>query len=231
MPDFGFDDWMDDQLRNVPVPRDLDARLRDIAGPSAGREIARLQLAPSDGRIDRTLRSVEIPRGLPGRLRAIARPRILTAWRRVPRDMWAAAASVLIFAGAGATLALWNMEPAAPTVAQQPEAPRAAQPPVQPLVESPAERQAESRRPAPKLQKPVTVALGNEPQRSGGLVENINAMGTALRQAIEAQQRAKFALGSAGQLESLPDLAMLEPPVARGIAPPRVRGYDLLFQL
>jgi len=237
MPDFGFDDWMDDQLRNVPVPHDLDARLRDIAGPSAGREIARPQLAPSDGRIDRTLRSVEIPRGFQGRLRAIARPRILTAWRRVPRDMWAAAASVLIFAGAGATLALWNMEPAGPTVAQQPNtappqpAPQPVQPPAQAFADASTARPAEVRRATPKLQKPVTVALGDQTSSSGGLVENINALGSSLRQAIEAQQRAKFALGSAGQLDPLPDLAMLETPVARGIAPPRVRGYDLLFQL
>ncbi len=234
MPDFGFDDWMDDQLRNVPVPRDLDARLRDIAGPSAGREIARPQLAPSDGRIDRTLRSVEIPRGFQGRLRAIARPKIFTAWRRVPRDMWAAAASVLIFAGAGATLALWNMEPAGPPVAQQPDpAPQqpTPQPPVQALVESNASQSVETRRTTPKLQKPVTVALGDQPKSAGGLVENMNALGSSLRQAIEAQRRAKFALGSAGQLEPLPDLAMLETPVARGISPPRVRGYDLLFQL
>src|SRR5690606_1139174 len=41
----------------------------------------------------------------------------------------------------------------------------------------------------------------------------------------------QYALGSSGQIERLPDLEVLEPPVARGISAPRVRGYDLLFQL
>jgi Ca-activated chloride channel family protein len=240
MPDFGFDDWMDDQLRNVPVPRDLEARLRDIAGPSTGRETARPQLSPSDARIDRTLRSVELPRALPARLRTIARPKILTAWRRVPRDMWAAAASVLIFAGAGASLALWNMEPAAPPVAQTDAAPPRVSAPTQPSAQALAagpntEHGRHSlpgkRRTPPKRQTPVTIALNNQPQQSGSLAENMNALGSSLRQAIEAQKRAKFALGSSGQFEPLPDLAMLEAPVARGIAPPRSRGYDLLFQL
>ncbi len=240
MPDHGFDDWMDAQLRKVPVPHDLEVRLRDISRPSAdGLEPARPQLSPSDARIDRTIRSVETPRGLERRLRTISRPPMLAAWRRIPRDMWAAAASVLIFAGAGTLLAFWNTEQAPPALAQQEAAqpqeasPTPAQPPVQALAESKTPRPTASRpgAGAPKLQKPVTVALGEQPQPSAGLVDNMNAMGTALRRAIEAQQRAKFALGSSGQFEAVPALAAIEPHVARGITPPRVHGYDHLFQL
>jgi len=61
MADFGFDDWMDAELRNVPVPPDLRERLL------AGRP------GPSDAQLDHALRGVTVPPDLGRRLRRIAR--------------------------------------------------------------------------------------------------------------------------------------------------------------
>src|SRR5262245_47466367 len=61
MPKFGFDDWMDAQLRQVPLPRTLLARLRNNTGPSA-----------ADEKMGILLRNVAVPIDLESRLMQIA---------------------------------------------------------------------------------------------------------------------------------------------------------------
>ena len=241
MPDFGFDDWgsddrIDAHLRDVPVPRDLHARLR-AARPSPD-ELAAAQARehdPVDARLDALLRNVEVPEHLHRNLRAIARRRVLPwAWRQIPPGTWMAAASLFFLATAGAYLAVVGV----PGQANRPE-----------VAKGPAD--AVSGQPAPRMaaqpvhstppgirrtrrQTPVTVPLGQQQLVEGDshkLLENVAGVGTSIRQAIETKMRAQLALGANGQIERLPDLEVLEPPVARGVTPPRVRGYDLLFQL
>lgn len=246
MPDFGFDDWMDAQLRKVPVPRDLHARLRNALPPSeadgtsAGSVGANAN--PADAQLDALLKNVEVPEGLHRRLRRIPRGRLLPlAWRDVSRGAWAAAASVMLLAGAGTFVALRSAS--GPQVAAQGGAPMAKAGPqnkgavgsAETAIASQNDRAKSRERSAPSppiRQAPVTVALGDQSNSpSGRLMRNVSDVGSALRKAIEAQQAARMALGAGGQVEPLPNLEMLEPPHARGIAPPRVRGYDLLFQL
>ena len=62
-------------------------------------------------------------------------------------------------------------------------------------------------------------------------LEDVAAMGSTVRQAIDAKLREQAALGANGTLDRLPDLETFEPALAWGVAPPRVRGYDLLFEL
>ncbi len=241
MPDFGFDDWgsddrIDAHLRDVSVPRDLHARLR-AARPSA-EELAAAQAGehdPLDARMDALLRNVDVPEGFHRRLRGIARRQFLPInWRRTPPHTWAAAASLLILANAGAYLAMvgvpdaTNRQEIAERLAEPNTGPPTSRFASQPINSTPAGRRQ------PRRQVPVTVPLG-QPELAAGeshkLLENVAGVGTSIRQAIEAKMRAQLALGANGRIERLPDLEVLEPPVARGVTPPRVRGYDLLFQL
>jgi hypothetical protein len=265
MPDFGFDDWMDAQLRGVPVPRDLHARLRAARPPAddvpplgeagePGESLAR----SSDARMDALLRNVEIPETLHRDLRRISRwfamPR---TWRDVSRGAWAAAASMLIVTGAGT---YWIVGRDASTSAPQQIAakvPSPQAPAPQTVVASPANAKATNSNatakkstrsksqlarapvpqpsPAGRRQRPITVALGAEREaaanQSQAMLQGVVGVGTSIRKALESRQRAQVALGSSDQLEPLPELEVLEPPVARGVAAPRVRGYDLMYQL
>jgi hypothetical protein len=243
MPDFGFDDWMDAQLRGVPVPRDLHARLResrpssdDPAAPEG--ESGSGKVRSSESRMDALLRNVEIPEDLHRKLRRIPRRQLIPlSWRDVSRGTWAAAASVLIVASAGAYLALGRggTEPAETEIAEKPALPQSTAPPQTLLARTPQAKLQKPTQAASRRQKPITVALGAEREaaaaQSQGLLQNVAGVGTSIRKAFEARQRAQSALGSSGQIEQLPDLEVLEPPIARGVAAPRVRGYDLLFQL
>lgn len=256
MPDFGFDDWMDAQLRGVPVPRDLHARLREVR-PSADDPAAPLddagagQARSSDSRMDALLRNVEIPEGLHRRLRRIPRRNLIPlSWRDVSRGTWAAAASLLIVTGAGAYLVVGRgdtspgTEVAAkvlsssatlPTAKATSEPSKAATGPQKSLARASRVKDEKSSPTVSRRQKPITVALGAEREVAAGqsqaMLQNVAGVGNSIRKAFEARQRAQSALGSSGQIERLPDLEVLEPPIARGVAAPRVRGYDLLFQL
>ena len=87
MPEHSFDDWMDAQLRNVPLPANLLARL-SVNGPSAV-DVAQLDVA---------LRAVPVPPNLEDRLRRIPR-------RHSPPPFWrqvGMAASVFLMIGVGA---------------------------------------------------------------------------------------------------------------------------------
>ncbi len=238
MPDFGFDDWMDAELRNVSVPRDLDARLR--ASRPSPEEVAAAQgdpHDPGDARMDAVLRNVQVPAGLHRRLHAIPhRSRLLFLPRAVSQRAWAAAASLLILASAGAYLATVRQtgRPEQPNVAVRSPAPTSPERGRTVVVQSdPAGGRARTAHKSTR-QTPVTVPLG-QPQLAEGesyrLLENVAGVGASIRQAIEAKMRAEYALGAGGKIEQLPDLEVLERPIDLGVSPPRVRGYDMLFQL
>ena len=128
MSNFGFDDWIDAQLRNVPVPPDLLPRIADdISKANAGNTepgdtvtgISQTVVPPpvgaatpvdttvrlyphfptsADSRLDTVLRNVPVPSYLEARLRRIARQ------RRTP-PTWlrvGLAASVFVALGLGA---------------------------------------------------------------------------------------------------------------------------------
>ncbi len=98
MPDSRFDDWIDQQLRNVPLPPNLLERLSQ-AGPN--RDAA-------DAHVDAALCDVAVPDDLQDRLRSIARPGIAhprTVIMRRRRPAWqryATAASLFLAIGLGA---------------------------------------------------------------------------------------------------------------------------------
>ena len=88
MPEFGFDDWVDDQLRRVPLPPELLDRLRQDGARS------RWKPFPTNGSIC-SVRSVPVPSYLELRLRRIARqPRPLARWVNL-----GLAASLLVVSG------------------------------------------------------------------------------------------------------------------------------------
>jgi Ca-activated chloride channel family protein len=218
MPDFGFDDWMDAELRNVPVPPDLAARL------SASRPAPN----PSDEALDAALRNVPVPPDLGRRLRRIAR-----------QDPWplflgkaALAASVLLLITGGGYY--WLALPAASEPQKSSPIARAAQSSgVQKLAASPT-RPRTSRGPVER-QQPVEVRLGESLEATEGelpkAIANVAQVGSSLREAVEAGLRSQAALGSGGQIEPLPRLDVFEPSPPRGVSPPRSRGYDMLFHL
>jgi Ca-activated chloride channel homolog len=223
MPDFGFDDWMDAQLRNVPVPRDLHARLAAERPPQH----------PSDEQIDAAVRSVAVPEHLERHLRRI--PWQIPA--AVPWKAAALAASVLLMISAAAYLTLWGgaaapkrQDLAVKVAPGKPSAPRK-------LVSQPV-RQPEAPRVAPRKQQPIVVPLGESYQATveqrnqlPSALKQVANVGTTVREAIEAKRRAQSALGAGDTIEDLPELDVFEPSQPRGVAPPRIGGYDLLFQL
>ncbi len=223
MPDFGQNDWIDTQLRNVPVPPDLLARLAQCGPTAPGND--------DDARLDAALRDVPVPLDLESKLRRIAR-------HRRPQPLWrqvAVAAGVFLATGLGA-LGAWDLingvlqsgqtpvaqhaEPPRPTEGSSQFARRRAAPPLQPISQTDAATSRNSNH--------------SDPQAGQFLLpmfQDVAAMGASLKQKFEARQRSQSTLGAGGAFDPLPELDALEAPMPRGIVPPRARGYDLLFQL
>jgi Ca-activated chloride channel family protein len=236
MPDFGFDDWIDAQLRNVPLPPNLLARLAE-SGPGPSK---------LDAEIDAALCDVPVPPHLESRLRRITRRNGPPFWRK-----FGLAASVLVMIGLGATAYVSFLAgtvgpgprqtarrdaDANPTSAQTTTTDAASRRPTP--ADLAAQRAAARRRSAtpvvPVADGPVSgdPASGDESGEAAlpGL-SDVAAIGSAVREAIDAKLREQAALGANGTLDRLPDLETFEPALAWGVAPPRVRGYDLLFEL
>jgi Ca-activated chloride channel homolog len=224
MPDFGFDNWIDAQLRNVPLPPDLLARLAE-AGPVR-------DTADADARLDAALRDVPVPGYLESRLRRIARRRSARLWRHV-----ALAASLFLMVSLGALGYLMfvtqSLGPLEQTVVQRSAEPSAGRLP----------GGADERISAPAPEK-IAAAQSADPTEDAPIAKNselgkfplptfaeIAAMGATLKQAIDARVRSQSTLGADGRLERLPELDALDNLQPYGVAPPRVPGYDLLFQL
>ncbi len=61
--------------------------------------------------------------------------------------------------------------------------------------------------------------------------DNVVTASSLVKQAVAAKRREQSALGANGALDRLPELDAFDGALARGISPPRVPGYDLMFQL
>ena len=59
----------------------------------------------------------------------------------------------------------------------------------------------------------------------------LSGVAKSFQQAIESHRRSETALGAHGEIDPLPQLDALDLAIPRGVVPPRVAGYDLLFQL
>jgi len=225
MPEFGFDDWIDAQLRNVPLPPNLLARLAESA-PGANK---------LDAEIDAALCDVPVPPHLESRLRRITRRNGPPFWRK-----FGLAASVLVMIGLGATAYVsflaGTVGPGPRQTARRESASEATTVPSKAKdAESrrlasaalAAERASARRRATPVL----PVASGESSETALPSLEDVAALGSSVRQAIDAKLREQAALGANGTLDRLPDLETFEPALAWGVSPPRVRGYDLLFEL
>ena len=68
-------------------------------------------------------------------------------------------------------------------------------------------------------------------QAATALVGRTEVFGSWLNETIEEHRRSVATLGAAGHFDHLPPLDALEMPAARGMTPPLVHGYDLLFHL
>jgi len=232
MPDPKFDDWIDAQLRNVPVPRDLLRRLADDASGAS----------QADARIDAALRDVPVPLNLQWDLRRIARPR-----RNVPNWLrMGLAASVIV--GLAATAISYLNTNVPKNAAQRPRAEDrslAKKPPQAPRTEQIAAPKrplnlppgvstvAHQDLPAIDIDHPAAeapVEPSDSPRLPFSLGE-VAKVGNSLRQAIDSHRKVQNTFGADGELTSLPRLDVVGLPAQRGVTPPRVRGYDLLFQL
>lgn len=252
MPD--FDDWIDHQLRNVPVPPDLVWRLSEI-GPEQHDAKAE---ALADARLDLVLRQVPIPSTLVPGLMRIAR-------RRGPSPIMvqmALAASVLLMVGLG-TVGYLNTAGKTSKSALAKNQPTKNEPATnatgkkagvrnsgkqklvakksEPLRHSTARRQRAAEIRANNTQSVASLAhdptersLEASPSQVVSLpfnLQDVASVGSSIWQGLEDRLRSQATLGAAGAIERLPQLDSFESPAAAGVAPPRVRGYDLLFHL
>ncbi|MBI3837633.1 MAG: VWA domain-containing protein [Planctomycetia bacterium] len=224
MPDFEFDRWIDAQLRNVPFPPHLLSRL---AENGAARDAA-----DADTWLDDALRDVPVPGYLESRLRRIARRRSVPLWRQM-----ALAASLFLMVSLGAVgylvFVTQSPGPSERNVARQPAE----------MNRDSTRRTTDAQIAAPRLEdvaKARTAEPAEDSQTTHSVessklplptLADVSAIGSTLKQAIDARLRSQAALGADGRLERLPELDALENSAPRGVAPPRVPGYDLLFQL
>ena len=245
MPDSESHDWLDAELRNVPLPNNLLARLSQ-AGP---------RLAPSDERLDAALRAVDVPIDLESRLRRIARPRYrpTPTWQRL-----ALAASVFVIVGLGVSgyvaliggalesgpkqIAGTSATPAPVTKsanARLSEGPAAKSTTPVAKVDDPAaplaiaKPDAKPRGPAPAIEAASDKSHPTDDDSAdpGPAIERVAESGSTTASA-NTDRSEQAALGASGALDRIPDLESVDSLVSRrGIAPPRVSGYDLLFQL
>jgi Ca-activated chloride channel family protein len=226
MPDFGFDDWIDAQLRHVPLPPDLLSRL---AADSAAQEPPQ-----AEARLDAVLRNVPVPKDLESRLLRIAR-------RRRPNPVWrqvGLAASLFVMLGLGASayvaLVVDTAAPDASVIASTTAPPAAVESPrlaQSPAATVPEEQVVVARSTVTEQPDRHEQLVRNESDKLPFTIQDVAAMGASVRQAFEAKMRSQATLGAGGAFDSLPPLDAFEAPPSRGIAPPRVRGYDLLFLL
>lgn len=245
MPDPGYDKWMDAQLRNVPLPPDLLIRL----AKSTGNE------DDLNARMDAVINDVPVPPGLEDRLRRIARRRTgVPLWQQV-----AMAASIFLALGLGAfgylkwvsdqigplpTMVAATTETPAPAVTPTPApvAPVAQTAVAQtPVAQTPV---AQSAGPRAVATVPISTAgptaplaeraIDRRPSAEAVPLPNwelVSQAVTSAQQTLAARLREQAALGARGSFDQLPDLEVLNVPTSLGVAPPRVRGYDLMFQL
>jgi Ca-activated chloride channel family protein len=236
MPEFGFDDWIDAQLRSVPVPPNLLERLAEAGA----------RPHPADVQIEAALRNVTVPVNLQSRLRRIARRGGVTPfWRQV-----ATAASLFIAVGLAGIGYVGVITGAFDSDRQVARVDKSLP------TQSPAARQQNNAdgqfaaRPAvdrtpDKIAAPRVAAASaggptDETHDLKGIVAKnavvpppIIAPSAIVRteETAKAQSPEQVALGASGTFDRVPDLDAFEMARPNGVAPPKDRGYDLLFQL
>lgn len=225
MPD--FDDWIDAQLRNVPLPTDLLWRLAE-AGRSQDN-------AAADARLDAVISNVPVPLDLQMRLRRIAyqrRPHLI--WRP-----WGIAAAIVFLISAVGYLGVVGVAPPQnPTTANLP----------QPTLSEVASRTqslaraklapirsaaAAKRSVADTAEEPIGESMppSDETVKLPFGYADVAAWSRSAKSLIDERMKSQAALGAGGEFNRLPELDSFESLPPRGIMPPRVRGYDLLFHL
>jgi Ca-activated chloride channel family protein len=226
MPDFGFDKWIDAQLRNVPLPHKLLSRLSEAGDGSNSRD--------ADARLDAALSDVAVPAYLETRLQHIAfQGRPLPLGRQI-----LLAASIFLALSLGVlAYASWATHVLGPDqVALNEQVNPQSIPMILPAAKLPAsqivEQPSDVSVPAEERQNiPAESVVAEIAKLSVPAFQRAAEVGTEWKQALEARIRAEAALGADGGFDRLPELDSVETQAMRGVKPPRVRGYDLMFQL
>jgi len=229
-PEFGSDPWLDAKLRNVPLPVGFLARLGKVADSSGRFGTDKFS---TDEQVDAAIADVSVPPGLMERLYRISdEPRYHVPWRQM------AMAASLVFAIGISYMAAkrdW-ISSLASTVSPAKQSP--SDPAVDPMV---AEHPLEAA-PLAARQK-LDEANAVEPELNVAEIPLPDGVDESLVQ-TEIRPLAPLPLAPPrvqtvrpdsvfGTVDTdvAPELDIVTRPLARGIAPPRVLGYDLLFQL
>ncbi len=242
-PEFTSDPWLDARLRNVPLPLGFLAKLQEIG-------------TAETQQLDRALRDVPLPDGMFDRLRLISRqPQHRVAWRPL-----AMAASLLLAVGLGmlgfvfksaqplarqtpgrthrshevATLERdgSNHDRDGQFASDNSSADRRSRDEIDAALERESLDAKFDGREFENWEDPAKIALDDLAPRS--VLElgagPAPAMPKVERRSLAQLQRDDL-LGARGAADVLPDLDAVEVHVPRGLTPPLVAGYDLLFQL
>ena len=259
MPDFIDDAWIDEQLRDVSLPaellprlreiaalgdRELDHALCDVATPPALLDRLHAIGSLTDTDIDDDARHVSLPIGGAPRLR---RSLHLQAWQGRLARLAIAASLALLIGGAG-----WLFTKDFRAGEDLPPQ-RAIVPPLASSHQYPAKPRPADLQPS---QKPLSSPIDRDPQwaKRPDLPPNWPADGPTVFQASQPQVavlpgsrgaddepspptpvESDAALNPAevlgnSSLVTQPDLRVARGTARRGIAGPRVKGYDLLFE-
>jgi hypothetical protein len=207
----GGDDWLDAELRNVPLPEHLtDDLLRAIGEASTAEQ-----------KLDQQLRAVPIPDDLLFRLRRIPHttPRQSPVWRRV-----ALAASLLLAVGLSYPFWFTSSKPSVLTTAK---------------TEHRKEIIGKGNSPSPFLE-PTTSEVAEDQKREAIESQPVTPEVAIVEIAPNDEKAAvtetpKVATSPVfttfGTRDPLPAFETVALPRERGIRPPRLAGYDLAYQL
>jgi Ca-activated chloride channel homolog len=257
-----FDDaWIDEQLRNVPLPhellarlgevatlggstldnRELDDALCDVALPTA--MLDRLQAIGSltDADLDDDARHVPLPRAVVPRLRGAVR------WRAVQSQLarLAIAASLAFVIGGAGWLMVSGLQSGVepplprsdgPKIASN-DKPRPPAPAISKAIPDPIpaprvakqsdaqpDRQQQPPAPLPPVERVVDVSpTPPAPDKIGALPDAIGPKPAQPLQVAEILGNSSFA--------TQPDLRVVRGAAPHGVVGPRVKGYDLLFEV
>lgn len=253
-PDFD-NQWLDEALRNIPVPESVSARLQEIGTCSDSDLDAALRGSPprtilrdrllaigtlSDQDLADELRAVPVLGELLARCRAIPRSEPVTGLpllRRVsllearPWLQYAVAASLLLFLGG------WGIQQFAATDQPLPQQPVAVTPAPRIntwVLEDPID--PEQLRPLPIFATPEpypTTITPRSPNLAVGPLHHadqpIPDPASPIKSVGPINDRDLF--GTNPGTQTLPDLVSVAEPENRGLRPPNVREFDLLFLL
>ncbi|HTU25334.1 MAG TPA: von Willebrand factor type A domain-containing protein [Pirellulales bacterium] len=231
--EFGSDPWLDARLRDVPLPPGMLARLEQIA-------------STSDEELDEIVRNVPVPADLVSRVSRFPRPRR----RRYPMLELAMAAAVLVAIGFGLSRipvhpverstgdgAMIVQRAAGARHAGRPAA--GASDPSSETSVAAATPEGRSKLPADDFHSGEVVDDAEISADRASLAAADHTLATDEDEAAgmseddspsSASQHAGILTAPHGS-DRLPPLETVSPRVDRGLSPPLVAGYDLLYQL